>query len=937
MKSFIEECVETLHNHYGSNISDVTIIMPSKRATLFFNRALNNIVSKEGTPIWQPKYYSIGEVFSSLTDAVVADKIRLLSILYSVYSQYHKESFDSFYYWGDMLLNDFEAIDNYMVDARKVFENSGDLREIESRFDYINDEDAEEIARFWRIYNSSRNSSEKEYFFNIWKTLYPIYCEFKRQLRELKIGYQGMICRDVAEKLISKEIVIPTNSLFAAIGFNVLSSTEKILFDSLKANGSTLFMWDSDKFYLNAKNNEAGFFLRQNIASYGEDNKSTKDNYKSEKEITILKSPSKSIESRYVWEFIEKCQQRAISNGEKLGAETAIILTDESMLMPVLHAIPSYIEHINITAGYEVRLTMTYNIIESLISLQTTNDTEFYYKDISLIVSNPLLQSIIEKNTLESLQNVLKSNKIYYKSSELSLDNTTSNIFHKRNGWRDISNYLLWIINRVAADTDIISKSEHEALYKCYNAIKGLCDSLTLLDEGIMSDKIYYSLLRKHLSRERISYEGEPLIGIQVMGILESRTLDFENVLILSVEEDNFPSKSIGASFIPVNLRDGYGMPTARHHQSIYSYYFYRLLQRANMVDISYVSSGDEMSSGEPTRYIHQLKYDNTHITKEINLTVDLSLKSPSSLPITKEGDTLSYINSIKVGKRAISASSFYNYLICPVRFYYDKILKIDKEEQSREIEFNAIERGNTLHHSIEDIYKPLINMSNNDTLAHLSRITDDKIKNIVEEHINRWAGEHKESLSADILYNTKTISRYIRNIINYDLQRKDGFTIAALEEPVNGTIAGVPFYGEIDRVDRLANGGYMIIDYKSGSSDKPTTIDDLFFSSKKSKPYIQSFIYCHLFSQKNGGVNTTPALYHVGEMAAASYSPHLNIKDIDSRLQSYSYVSEVFEANMKVILTSLLDTTTPFERCEDVTSCTYCDFSEICSLYRTI
>ncbi|MEG0499634.1 MAG: PD-(D/E)XK nuclease family protein, partial [Rikenellaceae bacterium] len=351
--SFIGECAAYLYYKYGTEISNVKIVLPSKRASLFFNLALSRLIGNK--PVWQPKFYSLDQIFRELSGLAVAERLKLLVVLYNVYSKYHKESFDQFYYWGDMLLNDFEAVDNYMVNAQLLFENSADIKDIELRFDYMPEEDVEEIRRFWRHFGETRNSEEKEYFFNIWKTLYPIYTEFREALLSEGIGYSGMICREVAEALLSDKKQIANSKHYALIGFNALSTTEKVLFDAMKESD---FLWDSDESYLRSKNNEAGLFLRSNLERYGESNGSvTHDNFRKPKEITIVKSPSASMECKYVWEFLEKCSD---SGRRTLGAETAIILTDESLLLPVLYSITPYITHFNVTAGYELRLTQAY-------------------------------------------------------------------------------------------------------------------------------------------------------------------------------------------------------------------------------------------------------------------------------------------------------------------------------------------------------------------------------------------------------------------------------------------------------------------------------------------------------------------------------------------------------------------------------------------------
>lgn len=929
-KTFIEESVGYLFEKFGADISDVRIVIPSRRSSLFFNQALARLIGDK--PIWQPKYIALPDLFSELGGAKPAERLKLISLLYSVYSKYHKESFDQFYYWGDMLLNDFEAIDNYMVDSRILFSNSGDLRDIESSFDYMEDADREEIARFWGNFSKAKNSAEKEYFFNIWNTLSSIYSEFKELLRTENIGYTGMICRDVAEKVLSGELVIPKDEKYAIIGFNALSNTEKTLLDALKKGGNAIFLWDSDEYYSAKTDSEAGIFLRQNIIRYGEDNGVKHNNFLKEKEITVIKSPSKSLEAKYVWDFLSQCHEKAQQQGRTLGPETAIVLTDESLLMPILYSIPSFIEHFNVTAGYELRLTQTYTLLETIISLQTNGNGEFYYKDVDKLLSNSLIIKTIDKEEYKTLRSSLSSNVIYYKKEDFEGKGYAEELFVKHSGWKNICSYLLKIINRVSIAAMRDSNIIRESLFRTYSVIDSLAELIGSLGIEI-NDKILFSLLRKHLRKERISFEGEPLMGIQVMGILESRTLDFENVLILSVEEDNFPSKSIGASFIPSNLRHGYGLPTAHHHQSIYSYYFYRLIQRAKRVDVSYVSVGDDTSTGEPTRYIHQLVYANNHRINDLTLSIDLSLTDSDDIRVEKTGEVLDFVNDIREGKRVLSASAFHNYVECPLRYYYAKIEKIH-EDDDRELEVDGLAIGNFIHYSLEEIYKPFIGLSHEETIDKLAHIGDDYIMSLVDNHISVWAKDMFETLKTDLHFAKKTILKHIRNVITYDLKRADGFMVIAVESEIKGEIGGYKFYGEIDRIDQLPSGTHMIIDYKSGSIKKVDDIENIFNTDEEfnSKPHMQALIYSSIYSKTKGG-EVVPALYYSANMAGEEYSPLLKIKSI-GEIGSYSPVAVRFEEELIKKLNEMTDIDIPFYQCnKGGTKCEYCRFVDICEL----
>lgn len=920
--SFIAECVSYLYKKYDTEISNVKIVVPSRRASLFFNLELSRLISDK--PVWQPKFYSIDNLIGELSDMVVAERLKLLVVLYNVYSKYHKELFDQFYYWGDMLLNDFEAIDNYMVDARLLFENSADIKDIELQFDFISDEDAEEIRRFWRHFGETRNSEEKEYFFNIWKTLYPIYNEFRTVLAKEGIGYRGMIARSVAEDLLKGTKKIDPTIHYAIIGFNALSSTEKVLFDALKGND---FLWDSDDSYVNSKNNEAGLFLRPNIEHYGESNSSViKNNFRQPKNITVVKSPSASMECKYVWEFLEKCAE----GGKVLGAETAIILTDESLLLPVLYSIPPSIAHFNVTAGYELRLTQAYSLAESIITLQTNYQGEFYYKDVESILSNPLVRIVLSDEQLKKSAKIIAEEKIYYSSDLLSVGDFLSVLFTKKNGWEEISDYFMFLFNRILSKLNSESAEVKEALFRAFNTIASL--KILIADLNIeLSDKLFLSLLRKHLKSERISFEGEPLIGIQIMGILESRTLDFENVLLLSVGEENFPSKSMGSSFIPSNLRHGYGLPTSNYHQAMYSYYFYRLLQRATRVDISYISMGNELSSGEPSRYIYQLIYAREHSIHQLELSLNITTSDTGDATVAKTGRSEEYIAGLKDGRRTLSATSLQNYIECPMRFYYNSVERVKTEDEEREKELDAIESGNVLHHSLETIYRPLVGLPHHLTVEKLTAITSDTIEKIVNRELTELLGT--EEFDTTVKHSRRTLIKYIQTIIRYDCSRNDDFVIDALERPIEGIAGGVKFTGTIDRIDRLPSGISMIIDYKSGKGTISDTLFSLFDTAAKenNKPVAQSLLYALLYST-NHSVEVRPALYYVREMNKKNYSPLIKIKST-GEITRFGEVKEEFEAELVAKITELLDMETPFYKCDSENKCKYCNFYDLCAI----
>ncbi len=513
MKTFLHELANTLYERYGDGISNLEIVFPSRRAQLFFIDELRSISIAAGRPIWQPKFATIDSLMSELSPLKIADRTRLIVELYRVYSQFHDESFDKFYAWGDLLLSDFDTVDKYLVDADMLFRNILDIKELEADISYLSIDQLQLIRQFWSNFaEEGAVSVEKQRFLKIWKTLSPVYQTFKSRLAEQVIAYPGMVHRDAVERL--KNDGFESEKEYIIVGFNALTQCELRLFKHLSRNAE--FVWDFDNYYVDDKFQEAGVFLRENVQSFKASLEVTHDNFLRDKQIDITSTTSNAIQCKHVNTLLRGLQRTFGT----LGKETAIVLTDESLLIPLLHALPADLK-VNVTMGYPLRQSHEY--------------AEWEQGD--------------DKKKL-SFQNILSENPI--------------------------ANYL------------------NEELTKLANS----------LDECRVdySPKTFTAIARKHLQSLRIPYEGEPLDGIQVMGILETRNIDFKNVIVLSCSDDVFPGKhTSNASFVPYNLRAAYGLPTPEYHEGTQAYLFYRLLQRAENVHLLYCSHADEKTTGEPS------------------------------------------------------------------------------------------------------------------------------------------------------------------------------------------------------------------------------------------------------------------------------------------------------------------------------------------------
>ncbi len=936
MNTFINECVSYLYDKHKKNISNITILLPSRRSQLFFNIELANKL--QGQAIWQPNYESMDSICESVSGLVLGDKTILLSQLYKVYSKYHNEDFDKFYFWGDMLISDFDSIDNYMIDATKIFTNINDIKEIDKLFPDVAEEQINIIENFWRTFNTTQDSTDKIYFSNIWNTLGAIYKEYTQELKNLGIGYKGLIYRTAAEKLSEQTTNPFSKAIYAVIGFNALSKAEKIIFGKIKDSGNADFLWDIDAYYIDSKTHEAGLFVRENIKLFGNSLNTVQNNFKNQKNISVTESPSDSMQCKQVWNFLEDCYTTAQQQGKKLGKETAIVLTDESLLLPVLYSIPPQIEHFNITAGYPLRLTPVYALFEYIIHIYTNRkENKFYKKDIFDILNHTNIKvgfseedlCIIEKFKQENSDN--KSS--YWDCTQISKIGIISEIFRISDNSK-IGEYLKESISKIGEyynSSENISAIQIEFLARLQ---KEIIHTLGTFDKtGIeISNNILISTLRQHLQNTNVSFMGEPLIGIQIMGILETRNLDFENVLVLSLTDENYPSSSVRSSFIPQNLRFGYGLPTRTYQEAMYSYYFYRLIQRACNIELVYCSSTEGVKNGEESRFISQLRYERVHQLQ--NKTVSIKINpQKTEKTLQKDEAFFEFIDKIINNKKTLSPSKIADWIYCQAKFTYTHIYGLWVEKESK-AEVSAIDFGSIIHKILEDIYKQIEKTVKPYNVKILENIVS---SSIIKDSIDKWfEQEMPDNQNNGNIISTKSyLENYIKNVINYDIHSNEDFMIIECEKKISSSIdingKNIKLFGIIDRLESIGNIDY-ITDYKTGKNTSSVANLETVFSKENDidyKPIFQSLLYCYMY-QKEQNRNVCPSLFFAREMTNPQYSRKLTIAR--KELNEYSEVSEEFEEYTKNVISEILDKeNTTIERTKSTKKCDYCDFIKIC------
>lgn len=966
MEKFLERVSADLWERYGEGVSDLKIIIPNIRTRVFFVEALSRVASR---PIFSPEFLSIDSLMCRVAGLERVDSIAAITELYKIYSQHYNregrevETFDSFYHWGQVLLNDYDAVDKYMVDARMLFTNIADLKDIDaSPESYLGEEQIAIVKRFWQQFDPSHHiSSHKEKFISVWEILLPTYEDFRERLLENNVGYTGMIYRRAAELLREHKAELPEGN-YVVIGFNALSATEKELFDHLKTLHEADFYWDWDEYYLDDEKQEAGLFVRENIKRYPSPSSfHPGSSFVAPKQINVISTASDSLQCKYVDEFVDE----VIRKDNFIDKDTAIILTDEGLLSPLLYSLPDSIENVNVTMGCPLRTTLSYTFTERLLQLQQrsrlTKDgrLSFYHKDVIGLLGHPYILAVDGKLCNKIRVDVSKRGRLYVDSKSLQGRHELLDVlFSPSADVEHICDYVLDIIGRVSkVEVPFEDKARKALRRECFGLIT---EAITKADNSLrrcqveMKLSTYVSLVRSILQGIRIPYSGEPLSGVQVMGILETRNLDFKNVLLLSMNDDNFPSGRLtDVSFIPYNLRYAYGMPTPQHNEGVYAYYFYRLLQRAERVDLVYCSAPTGMSTGEQSRYIYQLDFESPHKLRRIDKGLNVNLTDYQVLTVEKKGDVWQRMQTFlssegDTKRRSLSPSAFNTYMECPLKFYFSNIAGLRTEKEVEVGVDNAL-FGEIFHKAAELLYEPIMTQGLSPH-QYLPTITREMVHDSVVEAITiKYFGGEKvqeDEYGGNLRLVADTVEKYINDgLIPFDsLPQRDDFRICHLEKLLDCEFffdenRSVKFYGYADRVDKMPDGSLRIVDYKTGSLHKDFAGLERLLSrlpEERNGAAVQTFLYALMISRMQRaedleGVVVTPSLYYIRYLSNSDYSPLLNDTISGLPVTSYDDYAEEFERRLGEILVEMFSPDVPFRAAEDNVVCSWCDFNNLC------
>ena len=947
VNAFLYQIAKHYVSDYDGDLKDVCFVFPSRRSSLFFRKYLGLCSSG---PLFSPELLTISDLFDLLSPYRRADKIELVSILYKHYLELGArsglvcDSFDEFVYKADTLLSDFNDIDQYMVDARNLFTNVRDLESISAGYGYLSPVQKEAILNFWKItLDNYGDKPGKARFLQIWNILGPLYSAFREDLAGRGIAYEGMITRAVAEMTESHDErideILAKYDRIVFVGHNALSKCEQKLFTYINNSGKGDFYWDFNGDLLRDRDNKASKFISVYESEYPsryhlED---TADGYP---EVEVVSVPSAIGQAKKTADYLQGMDSNT----------TAIVLPDESLLMPLLNSIPEEIRKINVTMGYGLSNSAFAALMSSLGLLQMNKrfrngETTFYHKDVTSVLSHPFVLNCCAEE-VKALQNEINGkNLIQVPASLLSegKPELLGAIFRPVVNVAEVYDWQLGTIELLAGH---ISDLEKEFAYGYYKAVSHIRDLQIPYLEKL---ETYFHFLRKMTAGLNVPFRGEPLQGLQIMGPLETRALDFENVIILSVNEGTFPAKNQNDSYIPYSLRKGFELPTFELFDSISAYHFYRSIYRARRVVLMYDSRTSGVHSGEPSRFIMQLKhhYHQVPMVEKV-CTYTISPSAQKEASVAKDEEVMRMIREIFVNeKHCFSASSLNEYMSCPLKFYYAKIKGIEESDKVDE-GFDSGPFGTALHNIMEALYNPYKDEIISPEI--IGRMLDGKerLDELIRSKLDGAFRYNGLPITGKRLVIFEMLRRIVEQTLRFDMGYApftylDGERKIIADLDVNGV--EVNLIGYIDRLDSK-EGVVRIVDYKTGSislhgtRDSGLSVMDKLFNVELGgrRPYtsFQMYLYAYLMARMktetlcDGGLGENPT----EDMEICVYERKQLFKSAPRQFYSNDEMMRRFEENLKALIAEILSEGEFVARPAgpNESKCDYCPVRVLCS-----
>lgn len=955
MKPFLYKIAERFYNEYGTEITQFAFVFPNRRAGLFFQKYLSEIADR---PLFSPTILTINDLFVKLSGKQSADRIRMLFTLYDVYIEKSRssETFDEFLYWGEMLLNDFDDIDKYLVDARKLFSNVTDLHEIEKDFDFLTPEQIAAIRSFWSSFYPKGDSPNQKEFLALWEILYDLYSELKSRLSADGMGYEGMIFREVVESMKNGNDVSDFNyRQIIFVGLNALSAVEIEFLKELQKRDMADFYWDYEAPYSTDQDNKASFFALHNLRQFPSKFQIEKEQPVENQKIRTIGVPSGIGQTKQVYHLLKELSEQNLNDKEE-ALRTAIVLPDEALLIPLLNAIPEEIRHINVTMGYPLAGTPVASLMDYILALQKNvrySDSKpiYYFRDVLPILNHRYI-SLAEPSAASLLvKEITANNRIYIAAGELGRTPFLSLLFTPVNNIEEFSEYLIKVLEELNSlltieeldDDDNSPKHsteiEQEFIFHYFATINRMKE--VMKESAVdMRMETFFRLVKRITDSITIPFHGEPLSGLQIMGVLETRALDFDRIILLSMNEGIFPVKKTANSFIPYNLRRGFGLPTYEHQDSVWAYHFYRLIYRAKEVTLLYDTRSNGLQTGEKSRFIHQLHYHyNLPVENEL-VVYDVVSGDESVLEISKNASVISLLNEFrKGGKRAISASAINTYLDCPLKFYFSILENIqDEEKVSESIETNVF--GSILHKVMETLYKPFCGKMVTSDLLSLIKKNQKAMSEAIEIAFSEifFKSDKRQTLIGQNYLIGEMIRKYVMKVLEHD-DKLTPFQYIESEKKVNTDFtlsdnSVVQLKGFIDRIDEVKD-TVRIVDYKSGSGTNAfSSVSSLFDSEIQNRPkaVMQVFMYSWMYTKMKDiykGGTISPQIYYMRTLFGEKFNSSVLFER--KEVNNFGEFSEEFEQELRMCLDKIFDSSTSFTQTNDIKTCSYCSFRSIC------
>ncbi len=962
MRPYLQRLAQTYWSHYGTNITDFTFVFPNRRAGLFFQKHLAKLASK---PIFAPECMTVNQCFEMLSDLRPADNLTQLFMLYDVYETITRrgESFDEFVFWGNMLLADFNEVDKNRVNAQQLFTNVRDLKSIDLSFDYLTEEQMKAMEQFWGLFHSGEKKENSEKFLESWEKLLPIYQQFRRELLAEGIAYEGLLQRQAIDNLSNPEKATAlANKQFVFVGFNALNPCEEALFLHLQKNHQADFCFNYESPLVCDPENKASLFVKRNQKQFPSrhtiepDTQSDLQARGKAEQIQLVGIPSDVGQTTYVTTLL----QEIVKPGVDL-TETAIVLPNENLLLPLLTAIPSEVDTVNITMGYPLTSTPIYGLVEHLFELQKKirrnkeGEILFYHKNVLSILEHQYINNAATEAVRSTTNRIVRENRIYVPQSLLEDVDLFKAIFKPAGQSTQALSYIQTVLEELQQHTDESSIDTHH-IEQYYVTIKRLKDIVSTRAQHLHLEKeTYFRLLHELTASINIPFVGEPLNGLQIMGTLETRCLDFKNLIILSMNEGVFPKKPSNQSFIPYNLRRAFGLATYEQQDAVFSYNFYRLIHQAERMYFVYDTRTDNNNTGEVSRFIQQMNFQHGIQIKQSSLAFELEGNNQSKrIEVTKDQyvqQQLARYSLREAGRKSISPSALNTYLDCPLKFYFNYVANI-QELKGVEETIESSMFGSIFHKAMENTYKAfegkVIEKDMLGTLLANDNVIERNIRVAYTSEYLRIDNREVEPQGNDKLITT-VIHKYIRKLIREDIKRAP-FTYVKAEEEVEMQLPifegqrHINLKGFIDRVD-FKDGALRIIDYKTGQNKSVFSgLDSIVDTQTKDRPehVLQTLFYTFVYTQCRQPLiqrlQTTriePGVIYIRDLFSNEPNTCLTDKSRqtdDRRVTDYTQYEETFKQLLISLLEEIMDTTTPFAQCDNPKPCEYCPFHEICN-----